>query len=841
MIVLLAAVTLLLAGCAGVEAPAEFFETFNHDDLRDKELTAENEYLALRFDCETTKISVTDKRSGKVWESNPAGVAEDSVAVRAIKEKLDSQLILYYGQTNGNVTEINSNTLSVMNGMYAWEPLENGVKVSYTIGQVETVYLIPEAVTETRFRSLYDQMGRDEQRALDNYYRAIDINNLRASENAEELLEKYPALAEERMFELREEMQVNLLRRLEDYFAAIGYTAEDYYADQAAVGEGEVTETPIFNISIIYELDGPDFKVTVPLEEIEYRYDYPVLSIAVLPYFGAGGTEDDGYMLVPDASGAIINFNNGKQNQQPYVNSVYGHDYALKRTAVVSDNAAPFPVFGINNNDGAFICVVEEGAENTMFEADVSGRVNSFNSANSRYTVRKWDDVDISKANVYAKAIDRQPLSGVFSQRYIFTEGTDYTSLALAYRDYLTAKYPSLTRSEESGLPTVLGLIGAIDRGTNIMGFPVIRPYALTTYEEAAGIISDYKNAGVDNLRVNYAGWFNGGVVHDTPANINLISGLGNKKSFSGLIAAAGDAGAELFMEADFTYINNLSLFNGYSVNRDSAKRLSRELVELYPYSFVWFGEMDIGSYSDRYEYYLATPDYTAKAIDSYYEDLTALGGKNVTFNSIGRAVNSDLNVKKPVQSREAAARHQIKLQELKDRGAELMVHNGFVYTVPYVDFIVDMELESKNFNIIDESIPFYQIALHGLVPYTGAPLNLAANYDKSVLKAVETGAGLQFLFMSAAGEELQDSNYTRYFGSDIARWGNRPAELYNRLNEQLGHTVNLFITGHQKLAEQVYLTEYEDGTRVVVNYSPEPFTYEGVTADGLDFAVLKP
>jgi hypothetical protein len=683
-------------------------------------------------------------------------------------------------------------------------------------------------------------MGTDEQRALDNYYRPIDINNLRASENAEELLEKYPALAEERIFELRENMQANLLRRLEDYFAAIGYTTEDYYADQAAAGEGEAAETPIFNVSMIYELDGPDFKVSVPLEEIEYRYDYPVLSIVVLPYFGAGGTEDNGYMFVPDASGAVINFNNGKQNQLPYVNSVYGHDYALKREAVVSDNAAPFPVFGVNHNEGAFICVVEDGAENTMFEADVSGRVNSFNSVNSRYTVRKWDDVDISKANVYAKVIDREPLTGVFSQRYIFTEGTDYTSLAIAYRDYLTGKYPSLTRSEESGLPAVLGLIGAIDRGTNIMGFPVIRPYALTTYEEAAGIITDYKNSGMDNLRVNYAGWFNGGVVHDAPLNINLISGLGNKKSFGNLITAAESAGAELFMEADFTFISNLNLFNGFGVNRDSAKRLSRELVELYPYSFVWFGELDIGSYSDRYEYYLATPDYTAKAIDGFYKDLNALGGKNVSFNSIGRSVNSDLNVKKQVTSREAAVRHQAKLQELRDQGAELMVHGGFVYTVPYVDFIVDMELESKNFNIIDESIPFYQIALHGFVPYTGAPLNLAADFDRSVLKAVETGAGLQFMFMSATGEELQDTNYTRYFGSDISRWGSRPVELYGRLNGQLGHTVNLHITGHGKLAPQVYLTEYEDGTKVVVNYTAEPFTYEGVTAGGLDFAVLR-
>jgi hypothetical protein len=373
------------------------------------------------------------------------------------------------------------------------------------------------------------------------------------------------------------------------------------------------------------------------------------------------------------------------------------------------------------------------------------------------------------------------------------------------------------------------------------MGFPVTQAYPLTTYEEAASIISDYKESGVENLRVNYLGWFNGGVLHDTPANINLISTLGNEKDFTDLLNAAEKLNTQLYMEADFTFINDLNSFNGYNMNRDTAKRLSRELVELHPYSFVWFGEIVNGTASDRYKYYLVNPDYTVKAIDGYYNDLSKLGGKNITFSSIGRSVNSDFNVKNPVSSWEAAAIHQEKLQDIKSHGAELMVHNGFAYIVPYVDFIVDMELESKHFNIIDESIPFYQIALHGFVPYTGAPLNLAADYNKAILKSIETGAGLQFMFMSAAGEELQDTNYTKYFGSDISRWGRRPIELYNKLNAQLGHTANLLITGHKKLTDHVYMTEYEDGTQVVVNYSSESFSFEDIKVGSLDFAVAKP
>ena len=66
----------------------------------------------------------------------------------------------------------------------------------------------------------------------------------------------------------------------------------------------------VFNVNIIYRLDGDKLVVEVPLNEIEYKDNYPIYYLNVLPYFGAGGVEDEGYMLVPEGGGAFINFNN---------------------------------------------------------------------------------------------------------------------------------------------------------------------------------------------------------------------------------------------------------------------------------------------------------------------------------------------------------------------------------------------------------------------------------------------------------------------------------------------------------------------------------------------------
>ena len=831
---------LFISSCAGLERPSGYIAPYSNEGLPESNILIENNYLSLFFDCSSTMFALTDKKTGAVWYSNPEDWAGDTIAITSARDRLQSQIFLTYGQVTGQTTEISNYSLSVENNSYSWELLgDDSIKVNYTLGRVERIFIIPAALPEPVFMEYHDQMGDAEQNAILNYYRLIDINNLRATDNRDELLELYPALEEERMFVLRENLQRTLMERLEIAFGGIGYSYEDFTRDQVYSGGADESETPVFNISIIYKLDGPDFVVSVPLDEIEYRPQFPVLNVSVLPFFGAGGTEDNGYMVVPDGPGAIMNFNNGKQNQTAFISAMYNYDYGLKRDAILDENFSYFPVFGINKNDHSFICVLEDKAENSTIIADVSGRFNSYNYVYPRYTVINWDDVDISTARIVAKVFERRELYGTISQRYIFTDSVEYADMAVSYRSYLMKEHPWLSKHHEDGLPMALGLLGAVDRTVNLMGLPLVESYALTTYRQAADLIDIYTDAGVGNLRVNMKGWFNGGIAHDAPVNINLISAMGGKKGFEALIETAEKRGAGLFFEADFTFIYNVKAFNGFRVNRDSAKRLSREVVEMTPYSFVYFGPAAYRT-GNQGTFNLANPAFTERAIEGFSRKLFNMGGGNITFSCIGRFINSDFNVRSMTPKNEAAAIHQNIMQNLRDEGSQIIIYGGNSYAAVYADFILDMPLRANNYTILDASIPFYQIAIHGLIPYTGTPINLAPDYRSAVLSSIETGAGLQYLFMNASGEELQDTWYTLYYASDINRWGSRPIDLYIELNNDLGHTVNQFITGHKQLAGNVYQTTYEDGTRVLVNYSEEAYTYEGHIIKGYGYLVLK-
>ena len=830
---------IVLAGCNQEVVEPEYFTIYNSAGLEETELTVENEYLLLHFDCTSTEIKLTDKRSGKTWYSNHPDTLSDAIAIGAIMERLQAQLIISYGEIGGIATEWNNHSLSVLNGNFDWELIDNGIRVRYTIGRVQKEYILPPAMYEERWDIFFEQMDADGRRAVRNYYRAIDIDKLRADDNRSELIEKYPDIVNQRVFELRDGLQPHLLKDLEELFESVGYTMEDFYFDRENVGSDTDDDTPMFNITLEYRLDGPDFVVTVPLEEIEYRREYPLLTVAVLPFFGSGGLSDEGFMLVPDGSGAIINFNNGKHNQAIYINSIYGYDYALKREALVLDNQAYFPVFGISNNNHSFICVLEDGHEGASVTADVSGRVHTFNFVHASFIVRNWDDVDISKAKVNARAFERFELSGSRQQRYIFADRDGYVGMAETYRNYLMKNNPWLSRTDEKELPFALGLVGAIDRRENVMGVAVTRPYPLTTYGQAAEIMESFTQNNINNLRVTMYGWFNGGVIHDAPTKFKLIRQMGGKKGFAYLLDTAERINTDIFFETDFTFIFNTTNFNGFMINRDAAKRLSRDKVILFPYC-VCYGERSRGTYGRRYSYHLANQDYTVRAISSFYDNFTNAGASNITLSDFGRSLNSNFDVKKSFSRSDAAAMQQEQMAGLKDKGANLIIRGGFAHAAVHADFILDLPLESLDFNIVDESVPFYPMALRGIIPYTGEPLNLTRDHVHAVLKTVENGAGLQYLFMQATGESIQDTNYTRFFASDINRWRDRTFELYHRINSELGHTVNMFMTGHERVAPQATKTVYEDGTKVIVNYSFDQFEYEGIVIEARDFAVIR-
>jgi len=829
-------ILLTIISCGGRERGTKPVVFYEYDGSTD-EVVLENENLMLRFLPETTEIILVNKKTGMEWRSNPLG--DDPLADPVTRYMMNSVFALEYADIYGIGQTQYSGEQSVKLGAYEYEIVNGVLEVNYTIGNLERTYTIPPAVPEERMKEFTDLMSSIERSIVNAGYRLYDIDNLRSSDNRDELLTMYPDLADKKLYVLRADTHEYQKIEYEKIFAAAGYEYDDYIEDLNRYPALAGRERPAFNITLQYSLEGSSLILNVPFEKIAYRDKYPIKTFSLMPYIGAGGLEDNGYLLVPDGNGALIHFNNGRHNQQIYNSIVYGWDEGQVRDAIVVDNRSPFPVYGIQNNGNALLCIIENGASYANVMADVSGRNNSWNNVYARFTMVHSEVMNIterSQRDVYQ--YERSlPAGESITLRFVACEENGYVGMAKEYRSWLLKKFPSLNRQNQSaGVPVAVEIVGAVNKTQHRLGIPFDLPLKLTSYSEAAGMINDFAQMGWRNVNVKLNGWFNRSVDHAIPTRIQLIRALGSRNDFTGLVRTVKQNNYNLYPEVDFFLMKDKKLFDGFNLYSDASRYINRERIQRYPYSIAWFGERTLwGKLS-----YVAHPDKMASMIENFKDKASGYGIENIAFRNIASRLTGDYNERQHVSREASMITRQNTLENLRQSGTGVMLLTGHAYAAPFADFIIDMVLECQNFGITDVSVPFYSIALHGLVPYTGRAINLAEDYSKNLLKIIECGAGLYFSFTVEDTSILQETKFRQFYANVYHKWINDADALYRKFNSEFGRLFSQAIVNHEILSHMVTMTEYEDGTRVIVNAGNFAFNYNGRIINADDYFIIR-
>lgn len=802
------------------------------------EYVLENDKLKFVMDAATTQFNVTVKETGEVWYSNPQGAAEDPIAFTMEKNKMQSTLLLTYSTINGVDTLYNNYEHSMTNQLYEVEQGEDYIRVDYSIGEVEREYIFPVVMTEERYKEYLNNATGSPKNMLSQFFKKYDINKLSRSDEKikDELLERFPLMAETVIYAIRDDANRGVRTKLEDYFTnELGYTYEEYLVDKAEDHGTKTSDKPVFNVSMIYRLDGEDLMVEVPYDSFDYVEDYPVYQLSILPYFGAAGTEDEGFLFVPEGGGAIINFNNGKIAQNSYYADIYGWDMCIDRDAIVRETRTAYNVFGAAKGDSAFLCIIEGGAASASVRADISGRNGSYNYVNALFGLLKREQYDVSsKYNgemfVYEKAL---PAGESMVQRYRFVDSNNYVDMAKAYQAYLL-ETETLTKKDTAEAPVLIEIIGAVDKIKQVLGVPVSKPLTLTTFEEATGLVQEFKAAGMNELSVKLTGWANGGVKQKMLEKIKVVKQLGNEKELKNLVNTAADLGISFYLDGITDYAIDSDFFEGFIGFVDAARYISKEKAELYEYSTTTYAKRD-----DLDEYYLLNAEQIQKMTKNL-TDKTASYGAGVSFANIGKELSSDFTKKNPT-SRENILKNQVATLSDVSQNQKVLINYGNVYAVPYADLVTNMNLAGSEYTILDAQVPFYQLALHGYVNYTGEALNLTKNVTDELLRSAEYGAGLAFTVMQESPFTLQNTLYTQYFGSEYDACNEDMYATYNRYNSELGHVFNQEMVNHESLAPEVKCTTYEDGTKVYVNYSHADYTTnDGTIVPARDYIVTR-
>jgi len=801
-----------------------------------KSMTMENDDLLFEFNPATTYFTVTDKASGQQWHSTPKDAAKDPKAIASNKELLQSTLIVTYTNSSGT-TDLNNYKFSIQNGNYEVCQQEDGsIRVDYAIGKIEKIYMIPTAITKVHYDELTAKMKKATVKKVSGNYTLYDPAKLDPSKEAHaEVMALYPEVLNQPLYVLKSGTSEANKKKIEGYFAEANYSQADYDLDQQLVAGKREKNDPVYNVSMIYRLDGRDLIVEVPYEHIRYRADYPITRLTVLPNFGAAGTDVTGSIFIPEGGGALINYNNGKTSQNAYYADLYGWNYSTIRDQLVNETRNTFPVFGMTRDNGSFICILEGASSYAGIQADISGRYTSYNTASAKYNVLHADKYNVSaKTAELVYMFEKEIPDDTIVQRYRFVTGNNYVDMANAYGDYLRAAHPELANAVASKeVPIAVEMVGAIDKTVVKLGLPIDSVVPTTTFVQAADMMLDLKAMNLKNLQIRMTGWANGGVNQKVLTSVKPVKELGSQYVMTKLIESAKKMGVALYFDGISCFAYDSGLTNGFMPFNDAARYTTREHVTIQPYDVVHYQQAD---WLDPF--YLVKPSYAKKAQQNLIAYLQDVGAAGVAFRDIGYLLSGDYNPKDTVTREQVKAQNIETLKEAQAAGQRIMIRMGNDYALPYADIITDMDLDGTRYSITDQSIPFYQIALHGMKDYTGEALNMVGDFQDELLRCAEYGAGLNFTFMAEDTKVLQDTTHSAYFSTYFDKWHEDVAQIASKYQQDMEGLNQQRIVDHQQLTDSLTVTGYEDGTKVYVNYGKQDAQHEGVTIPAAGYHV---
>jgi len=468
--------------------------------------------------------------------------------------------------------------------------------------------------------------------------------------------------------------------------------------------------------------------------------------------------------------------------------------------------------------------------------ADIAGRFNSYNYINAKYNVLHAEQFNVSAKTAQAVYIyEKEIPQDTVIQRYRFVESTNYVDLANAYGDYLRATWPDRLQDGQAGeeVPVNVELIGAINKKVVKLGMPVDSVVPTTTFEQARKIMNELHSAGVKALNIRMAGWANGGVRQKVLTGVNILGELGGDSDMRALIAESRSRDVNLSFDGISCFAYNSGIFDGFLPFRDAARYATREQVHLYPYYLVTYQTAD---WLD--DYYLTRPEYAKKNASNLINALKERNAAGIAFRDIGNLLSADY-YPKDLYTREQVMQMNIDtMKEAEAAGLRITIKEGNDYAMPYADLITDMNLTGQAYAILDERIPFYQIALHGMKDFTGEAINLSGDYQTLLLECAEYGAGLNFTFMAENTRVLQDSKYSCYTSSGYEYWKEQVIPMITRYQTEMAGLNRQRITNHERLAEEVTVTTYADGTKVYVNYGLRDYFQGGKQVPARDYVV---
>ncbi|MBO4322143.1 MAG: hypothetical protein J5919_04010 [Clostridia bacterium] len=573
-----------------------------------------------------------------------------------------------------------------------------------------------------------------------------------------------------------------------------------------------------------------------------------------------------GYNFFPDGSGTLFRHENLATNNTTTINAkVYGADFAYNNISGTHSETVRYPVFGIVSNyhdirqsveqqlvaeeirdpntgevispaeyeevevdytyseDRGFVAIIEEGDALAELSTYHAGSLSKYNSISMLFYPRPKDSYNLANAisvgaNASWTVVCSRKYVGNYKVRYIMltdqaiaeekglenTYEPTWMGMATAYRDYLTYK-GELQRLEakdvSDDIPVYIETFGAIETVEKVLSIPVNTMAALSSFENVKTMYDELSAEGVNNIKFKLTGYANGGMYASIPYKLKWEKVVGGADGYRDLVSYAKEKGFQVFPDFDFAYVRSSTnkAFDGLTFKKHIVKSINNTYMSKRYYSATrqtMLGRFDL----------CVSPAYYSHFYEKLNTNLLKYYGegvdKTISIASLGTALNSDFDEDEPYNREDSKKQTIDAVDQISSKFDYVMTEGANAYVWKYVDYILNVPLDSSRYTRSSNSVPFIGVVLHGSKQFAGTPLNMDGNIGYSLLKAIENGSGVYFILAYQNFNKLkEDFILSEYYSVRYDILKNDVVKYYTLINDLTKDLQLDLITSHEFLS----------------------------------------
>lgn len=613
------------------------------------------------------------------------------------------------------------------------------------------------------------------------------------------------------------------------------------------IGTGPVENISIVGNSIVANINLRNiplkFRLVVALTEFGVDISIPssyiqddndrLLYISPYPAVESRFDINNGYIFIPDGSGAVIDMNIPTVATQPYSQRVYGLDYgtlgvdAALRAADVSPIAdIGYPVYAIadNSQQTGVVSIIDSGAEYAEINAIAAGSDNNrYNSVHTKFFYRDKYKKYLDKKGTFKNAYTEKTYNYDANLKLIFlNDDVNIATVAKVYRKYLIDKYnlaSKISNNEDIGLRLQYLMT---ENRTTMFGDGEV---SMTSTQNVIDYTNSFISNGITNQQISLLGYQSGGLTNSNYSSFGYSNAV-NAKKLTELNNLLNNNKSSLSFNYNYSLVDTWS--RGFS-STDVAMTISNNTINT-------FNQLT----------YLNKKDVNALVMLTNSKSQAKMTLDKSQLSKIGNNLSLDINdFSKFLSSSHltyTASRSQSIIDNTKllsDKAYSYNMANPYEYMLAYTSNIINAYQSNSSLLIETSSVPFVSMVMSGLINMYTSPINLNYNSKTDILKMIDYNIYPSYLITSLSSIELLMTNSNYIISSQYDLWKDNIISTYNEVNSALKCVIGSQVISRNTLIKDVYETVYANGVRIVVNYSKMQYNYNGLIIDAFNYKVV--